>query len=630
MNAVRWPGALRQAWRAWRRLWRRRPRIVELFPTPWPEAGATLADFVAALATGGEPAPRVPATAIGLARLPPGCDAAQALARLRSEGWRARPGLPPLRLTPDIDWAADPHGDDNWRVQLNMLRLLDPLVHAHVAGIDATAGPQAMDQALAWHRFHLAPPAPNPRAWGDLVTGLRTLRIAFLADQLRLGALPADPMRRDALASMLLSHWQRLVTPAFMRFTNHTIWDLHALEALVRLALPADDPRRVAWRQAIGARLDHLLSTQFGPDGLHRENSPQYHFVAGAMFRALAVSGWYDDSVPRLAPTLARAADMDRWMRLPDRRLLAIGDSDGSAPSADTLPAPARTMTGDRIEWLNSGGYTIMRRLHARQRGRWSTLAVKAGLAGPGHLHRDLLSFLWSESGCDIVIDAGKYAYDEGPLRDYFVGPSGHNLIIFDGRDCDTRATPELAHRVGPLEPTPWGVTAAARVRHLPVDVDHERRFHFAPGRWLVVVDRFAARGAIEVEHLTHLAPEFEATWRDGRFHVGHRDGRPLCVEVQSSLPLDGAVLRGVDPPRPQGWCSRGYRQAMPCPTLQLTGRARGAACVVLALSLEECGRLERHGDDRVRWRTVEVDLVLETGPLAEATITGSSSPAHR
>lgn len=620
MSRLPLPGPLREAWRAWRRRRRRKAAPVELFPTPWPAEGAGQADFAAALAFDGDPAPRVPASAIGLVRLPPGRDAAQVLTLLLDEGWRARPDAPPLPLTKRIDWAADPHRDDNWRVQLNMLRLVDPLIHAHVAGIDKAALPRAIEVALDWHQFHLTPKASNPRAWGDLVTGLRTLRCAYLADQLRLGAVHPEPAQREALSAMLTRHWQQLVAPGFMRFTNHTIWDLHALEALVRVALPADDARRVAWRQAVSMRLDHLLTAQFGPDGLHRENSPQYHFVAGAMFRALEASDWYADSVPRLTPILKQAAAMDRWMRLPDRRLLAIGDSDASAPSADALPAAAPATPGDRVESLNSGGYTIVRRRHAKQPARWSTLAIKAGIPGPGHLHRDLLSYLWSESGCDIVIDPGKFAYDEGPMRDYFTGPYGHNLVVFDGRACDTGATPELVHLVGPLCSEPWGTTATARLLHQPVEVEHERRYHFAPGRWLVIVDRFAARTGVGFDHLTHLAPEFDASWIDGSFQVAHRGGRPLTVDLQASAPMTGAVLRGIERPRPQGWCSRGYRRAMPCPTLALSGRAR-EAWIALALSLEDNGRLERCGDGGLQWRSAETTVALDTSPLAATTI---------
>jgi len=523
--------------------------------------------------------------------------------------------MAPLPLTRPIPWAADPHRDANWRMQLNMLRLIDPLIDAHESAGDPRALSEALEVCLDWHHFHLEARAPNPRAWVDMATGLRTLRIAYLSDRIRQAAVVPAAVQCDAMAAMLFSHWRRIVTPGFMRFSNHTIWDLHGLEALVRLALPAADPRRAAWREAIGARLGHLVACQFGPDGLHLENSPQYHFVAAAMFGTLEASGWYDDSTPTLGPALARARAMDSWMRLPDRRHIAIGDSDGSAPSLARLPAPAARMAGDRVETLNSGGYTFVRSRHARQPRRWSMLAIKAGVASGGHRHRDLLSWLWSEGGCDIVVDPGKYAYDDGPLREHFVGPWAHNLVVFDGCVCDAEPRRETEHVIGSPVHRPWGVSVTARLRHAPADVEHERRYHFAPGRWLVIADRYAADRVTGFEHLTHLAPEFEASSSDGSFRVRHRSGQVLHTTAHASVPTQAAVRCGIAKPRPQGWCSRSYGRAEPCPTLEITGRAR-AACVVLALSLEPGGQVvEQEG--RWDWICGGVELPLETGPLA-------------
>lgn len=624
MSGPAWRARVRALLARWRRRLLTGAGPAELFPAPWPRSGPGVEDFAAALRRGGESAPRIPASAIHLVPLKPGVSGAQAVETLRREGWRARGDVPPWPLTPPIDWSADPHRDDNWRVQLNMLRLIDPLIHAHEESGDVQTLREAIDHGIAWHRFHLEPRNAHPWAWRDMMTGLRALRMAYLADRVRLGAVSVDASRHAALAAMLHRHWQKLVSRGFLRFTNHTIWDLHALEALTRLAMANEDRRRAAWQQAIGQRVDHLVDLQFSDDGLHRENSPQYHFVASTMFRVLQASGWYVATAPRLAAVLPRAAAMDGWMRLPDRRLLPIGDSDGSAPSAASLPVASAADGAGPTTTLNCGGYTMVRRQRSERDRHWSLLAVKAGIAPGGHLHHDLLSYLWSESGCDIVVDPGKYAYDNGPLRDYFRGNRAHNLIVFDERECDTRATPATRHLVGPLQTEAWGVRATARVRHHPVDVEHERSFCFAPGRWLVVIDRFAAGTEIGFEHLTHLAPEFVASCRDGGFEVQHADGSALRVATHATVPVEASVLSGVGGARPQGWTSRGYRRALPCPTLRLAGRAR-AGSVVLALSLDPRATLTVAADGTVDWLSDGTALSLQTGPLGEARMTASA-----
>jgi hypothetical protein len=589
---------------------------VDLFGRPWPADGPTRGDFVAALrAPAGAPS-RVPAVALNLVRLPAGASAVAAARELLAEGYRARAGVPPFALRLPVDWLADPHRDDNWRVQLNMLRLLDPLIQAHEETGDASTLRDAVDFCLDWHRFHQRPDHANPWAWRDMMTGMRSLRLAYLAEKIRLGTLALGADDADAFASMLHSHWLRLTTPGFFRFTNHTILDVHGLMALLRIGWRDDDPRTPAWQRAIGERLDHLVERQFDEHGLHRENSPQYHFVAAGMFRALLDSGWYDAVSARLGPTLARAREMDRWMRFPDGRFVPIGDSDGSAPSARQLPEATRERPDDQTETLNSSGYCFVRRTGSRRRTRWSLLAIKAGFDQIGHMHHDVLSFLWSEAGCDIVVDPGKFAYDRGAMRDYFRSNRAHNLIEFGLRECDTQAAQRTGHVVERVQTEPWGVTVVARLRHQPLDVVHERTWHFAPGRWLVTVDRFAAAGEVDFKHFTHLAPEFSASVEAGAFQVRHADGNPLLVSHHASVAAVTEVLHGVGGLRPQGWVSRGYRHAEASPVLAIGGRAR-AATLVMALSLDPRGRLVTLGDGTIAW-SCRLKLRLQTGPLPQ------------
>ena len=592
------------------------PERHELFDRPWPAGAPSVADFRASIGAERGAAHRVPASAVHLVRLSARIGAAEAARRLLTEGYVARRGVAPYPLALPIDWAADPHRDENWRVQLNMLRLVDSLIHAHEASGEAAPLAAALGFALDWHRFHETIHRSDRFVWLDMMTGVRTLRVAYLAEQVRRGAVAADESQRDALAAMLARHTQRLVEPGFFRYTNHTVWDLHGLTALLRIALPADDPRHAAWRVAIAARLDHLLALQFDERGVHRENSPHYQFVAAAMFRALHTSGWYDDSNPGLAATLAQSRHIEPWMRLPDGRCLPIGDSDGAAPSSPHVPAPSRDRDGDRIETYNASGYCFVRRIHATHRNRWSQLAIKAGFDLPGHRHADVLSHLWSESGCDIVVDPGKYSYDAGPMRQYFLGNAAHNLIRFDRRDCEADARHRTGHLVQHVTPRPWGLTITARLRHRPVAVDHERVWHFAPGRWLVVVDRFAAASPLAFEHFTHLAPEFSAqAVAGGAFDVRHADGTPLVVQHWSSVDVRAAVLRGIAGPEPQGWVSRGYRHLEPSPTLLLEGRAAHAT-LVFAISLDARGALqENDGDDALEWHCVH-RVPLQTAPL--------------
>lgn len=541
---------------------------------------------------------------------------------LLDAGYAPRPGLAPLPLSLPLDWSADPHHDRNWCVQLNMLRMLDPLIRAHEQSSDPDATSDWLKTALSisldWHRHHIAERRQHAYAWIDMMTGVRTLRLAYLAQRMRhIAGASSSEMR--AMAELLHEHWRQLTAPGFFRFTNHTIWDLHGLTALVRLCLSDDHPEFAQWQRAIVLRLDRLVHLQFDEHGIHRENSPQYHFVASNMFRTLHESGWYADAPNKLAQMLAQAGAQDHWMRFPDGRYLPIGDSDGSAPrKLAPLPKPASYACADVVDTLNHSCYCFVRRVNARRPTTWSMLAIKAGFDLPGHRHHDELSYVWSESGCDIVVDPGKFSYDLNQRREYALSSRAHNLIEFGRRNSNPHGRHGTGHVVTDCRREAWGTLVVARMRHRPLEVEHERRYHFAPGRWLVIVDEFRARRTVDFTHWTHLAPELEVTIDGHGIAARHAAGGQLDITQWSNVPLQVSVEKGQLAPRIQGWVSRKYRQLQPSPALGLSGRARSAA-VVVALSLEPRGRLAQVSGGALTWTCGDATVVLQ--PPATAPV---------
>lgn len=607
-----------------RRLWRRwrtgLPGPLGL-PTresgpPWPGQPLAAADFLAALARREPAEPRVRLDDLGLVRGWTGDSAIAAAQRQRDEGYKARTDTPAFRVALPIDWNADPFRDANWRSQLHMLRLIDPFLRAHDEQPDGGWLRRSFDIVLDWHRHLLAHGRQERVAWRDMMVGVRALRLAHLFERLRLGELPAEAGEAEALASLLALHAQALTAPGFFRYTNHTVWDLHGLTALVRVGLRDADPRLAAWMAVVGARLDRLVGLQFDEHGVHRENSPQYHGVARGMFDALLASHWYDRCSARLVPVMEGARGLQHWMSLPDGRPVPIGDSDGRPPTRLDLPEPRRAAAP--IEVFDHSCYGFVRQLRDAAAGDWSFVAMKAGFDLPGHKHEDVFSYLWSESGCDIVVDSGKFAYDDTPMRRYMRSNRAHNLIEFNGRDSDVRAEHRPGHCLGPIVVTAWGRTLRASITHHPGGERHERTLHVAPGRWLVVVDRFAAPRDTAFRHFTHLAPEFAATVAGRDFEVKHQAGGGLAVRHWASMPLTLDVACGQQEPELQGWISRSYRQSQPCPVLVMSGRGR-AAVMVLALSLDTTARLEAAADDRVRWVAGDERVELDVSPLTAA-----------
>lgn len=583
----------------------------------WPAGAPDVEDYVAARSRREPVALRVELKDLGLVRGHVGSSVLEAAERQRREGYKARTDTPPFALALPIDWNADPYRDANWRSQLHMLRLIDPFLRAHEEQPGGGWLRLSLDIVLDWHRHLVAHGRQQRLAWRDMMVGTRALRLSHLLERVRAGELDATPHEARSLAELAALHVRELTAPGFFRYTNHTVWDLHGLTALVRAAWPDDDQRLTSWMDAIGRRLDRLVDLQFDEHGVHRENSPQYHAVVRSMFDALLASRWYERCSTRLVPVLQRARTLQHWMSMPDGRSIPIGDSDGRPPTASALPAPKRTQAP--IEVLDHSCYGFVRQVRDAAAGDWSVFAMKAGFDLPGHKHEDVLSYVWSESGCDIVVDSGKYAYDDTPMRRYMRSNRAHNLVEFDGHDSDVHPGHRTGHCLQAVIEHDWGRELRGFVTHRPGGQRHARTVHVAPARWLVVVDRIESHRGTSFRHFTHLAPEFSAAVRDGQaFEVAHRDGRSLGVRHWSSVPLELDVVRGQEAPEIQGWISRGYRQAEPNPVLVMAGRAQ-AVVMVLALSLDDTASLVPAAEGRLRWSVGEESIELDVRPLDPA-----------
>lgn len=587
----------------------------------WPPNPHSVESLLALLE---RPTPRtarqIAAGSLSLTRQGKFASAVEEVRHMDEHGYRPRADVAPQHLALPLDWAMDPYGDRNWCAQLNMLRCVDPFLRAYEESRDSQHLQRALQICLDWQDFHGVKRKKHVYAWPDMIVGIRAQRIAYLVEKVRQGILIADASQRQALAAMFLQHWTRLTSAGFFRYTNHTIPDIHGLTALLRVSVEAADARQ-AWEHAIGERLEHVIDLQFDSHGLHRENSPEYHFVARNMFTVLQRSGWYDTICRRLQTTLSRADAMGEWMRFPDGRLLPIGDSNGQPASASALPAAAPAVPGDRVTSVDHSCYCITRRTHPRQPERWSLLAIKAGFDRVTHKHNDELSFVWSESGCDIAVDAGKYAYFTDEKRSYALSARAHNLIEFESRDFNTTAEERTGHAVRSYRRRDWGVDIVAELVQRPIGIRQHRRYAFAPGRWLVIIDRFEAPREVAFTQWTHLAPEFDVALSSGSAIARHRGGGQLSLAWWASVPVDARAESGALEPRMQGWISRQYRTMEPAPALGLHGRAAHAT-IVTALSLDPSGRLQSAGPDVLRWVCGAEDLDLacdaEAAPVSD------------
>lgn len=238
---------------------------------------------------------------------------------------------------------------------------------------------------------------------------------------------------------------------------NHRTLELYAL-FLVALALPALDPVGTLRDFALG-QLGRNLQEDVLPDGVHRERSTHYHMVAlrsfvGAMENAKRFAV---PLPPGFEARVERACEFAAHVHRPDGDIPALSDAD-TASYLDVIALGASLLgrpdllfmatSGDRgrlpderLVSFPSGGYHVQRsgwgdegRAFADER----FLVFDCGPLGDGgHGHYDLLSVEVAADGRALLVDPGRFTYEEGVpnLRRWFKSTAAHNTVCVDGLD---------------------------------------------------------------------------------------------------------------------------------------------------------------------------------------------------
>ncbi len=165
--------------------------------------------------------------------------------------------------------------------------------------------------------------------------------------------------------------------------------------------------------------------------------------------------------------------------------------------------------------------------------------------------------------GIPVLIDSGKFSYEQDEWRRYFVSTRAHNTVEIDKSDFDNR---DFKDDVPVIVSTSSGKPLQhvhAFAEHRKAGVGHQRLLVLNPGKWLVVLD---AMSDAETHRFTQWF-HFHEAWRveagAGVLLARHPRG---ALRVQNLLPQQSMVtnIRGAIEPRIQGWVSPAYLEKVP------------------------------------------------------------------
>jgi hypothetical protein len=331
-----------------------------------------------------------------------------------------------------------------------------------------------------------------------------------------------------------VSHLCQHLTPV----RNHRTLELYTI-FLVAVVFPelkdAD-----SWLQFSIDELAKNAQTDLLDDGVHCELSTDYHHIVLRNFLAVKRMAVLNNiSLPcQMDDSIKKALEFSVYVHKPDGFIPSL--SDGDTGSFLPLLQQGYDLYGDeemlyvatkgkqgtspsqRSKAFPSGGYYIMRSgwgesLEAYEDERY--LVFDCGDLGAGnHGHLDLLSFEMAAFGQSLVVDPGRYTYDEsGEInwRVLFRGTSCHNTVLVDGKN-QTRyefhkekfkirgPQPDYQLKTFISKPGFDYLHGIARSHEYPVV--HERKILFVNGEYWVICDVLRADDVYNYDLLFHLA----------------------------------------------------------------------------------------------------------------------------
>ncbi|MDR2901015.1 MAG: heparinase II/III family protein [Treponema sp.] len=374
--------------------------------------------------------------------------------------WEMEKTNEPVQFAESIDWFCKPGEDSEWTFAFSRHSFLLILAKAYALTGDDTYGVHYARLVLDWIKQVPLTDAAKKTTWRSIEAGLRCenwLKSMMLIKDCK--NLPVELFAE--MDACLRIHAEYLVAAHgdFQRLSN---WGVLQDRGLFLAGIYFSEQSYIDLSLK---RLSDNLRLQVLPDGIHWEQSPQYHaevlqcfltVTQAAMRCNIPLPKGFAETVHRMAKALAL------WIK-PNGRLICQSDSD-NVDARDVLvqaallfdDAELKTIANNEffdgniwnmgiealkqyqnmesvpykpasIAFPQSGNYIL--------RDENNFLHMHCGSLGSGHGHADLLHIDLFAYGEDILIDSGRFSYVDSAIRRELKSPAAHNTITIDDKD---------------------------------------------------------------------------------------------------------------------------------------------------------------------------------------------------
>ncbi|MFQ5588950.1 MAG: alginate lyase family protein [Nitrospiria bacterium] len=384
---------------------------------------------------------------------------------------------------------------------------------------------------------------------------------------------------------------------------NHRTLELYAI-FLAAVVFPELKGANM-WLAFAKEELGKNIQTDILADGVHCELSTDYHHIVLKNYlniRKLAALN--DIDMPREMDTqIRKALEFSLYVHKPDGLIPSLSDGDTGC-FLELLKEGHRLYNDDTMRYVTSkgrsghppsdrskgfaeSGYYILRSGWGGGSEPYEDeryLVFDCGPLGEGnHGHLDCLSFEMAAYGQSLIVDPGRYTYDEsGEInwRVRFRGTAYHNTVLVDQKNQTKYLFhkrkfkikgPAPDHEIKAFISQPGFDFLHGAARSHEYDVVHERKIFFPAGEYWVLSDFLHTESPHDYDRLFHLSDQAL-----GKISVdeGKETLRVDAPHLVIAQPVDAQVRCFVE----EGYVSRIYGVKSPAPVIRYASRASSAA----------------------------------------------------
>jgi len=463
-----------------------------------------------------------------------------------SSRFKPRKDLDYFDIKLPLDWDIDPFNETNWKFQLHALRLLDRELTQYMESKEITILERIIEVVLDWKRDIIdnkknfdfnREENPDSFAWHDMATGLRALKISYIFEELI--KLTKTKIEFDKYLDdfyLLVKLHIEALSKQDIAPTNHAIYQIHGLMMLLRL-FPDDFENISQLKQQTEKNMIDIFYKQFFKEGIHKENSSRYHYLAIETFQKILSIDIYPD-LDEIFIVLDKAKTNCAYMHFPNLESLMTGDSD------------YKLVTKEKGEWIEEGitlfeesGYTYI----YEQEGA-SMLYLNTAFLNRTHKHADFFNVLFYEYGKNILVDAGKYSYvKDNPFRKYCISTRAHNTVLIDNQNYKLDRKYFFESKVV-LSEKKAGYYHIKTLHEYPYlsNTIHERNIFYKPKEFLFVLDIMKSDEIKNFKQLFHLHQDLDLVKKDTYLYSQIQDNVAMYINMKSIEGKDNKLCKNI------------------------------------------------------------------------------------